>query len=195
MDQLSRRVLAAFDEGARIHLASRSLFAMSLSAAATEIADRLRTGSRIFILGNGGSAADALHWTAELVGRFAFERPGIAAHALVDNASILTALGNDYGYERVFARQLEALAREGDVVLAISTSGRSPNVLEALRSASALGCYMVGFTGEGGGDMADLVDILFDVPSRSTPRIQEVHALLGHCLCELLEELLHGPRP
>jgi D-sedoheptulose 7-phosphate isomerase len=151
---------------------------------------RLRAGGKILVFGNGGSAADAQHFAGELVGRFRRERPGIAAVALGADPSIVTAVGNDLGFERVFARQLEALGRAGDVAFAISTSGRSPNVLAALRLARERGLVTVGLTGEGGGDAAALVDHLIAVPDTDTPRIQEVHGMVVHVLCELIEEEL-----
>lgn len=149
---------------------------------------RLRAGSRILVFGNGGSAADAQHFAGELVGRFRRDRAALPAIALGTDAAIVTAVGNDLGFERVFERQLEALGRAGDVALAISTSGRSPNVLAALRLARARGLVTVGLTGRGGGDVAALVDHLIDVPDPDTPRIQEVHGMVVHLLCELIEE-------
>lgn len=153
---------------------------------------RLRAGGKILVFGNGGSAADAQHFAGELVGRFQRERPGIAAIALGTDPSIVTAVGNDLGFERVFARQIEALGRSGDVAFGISTSGRSPNVLAALRLARERGLVTVGLTGRGGGELAALVDHLVDVPDHETPRIQEVHGMVVHVLCELIEEELHA---
>jgi len=155
--------------------------------AAGRVVAALRAGGTLLICGNGGSAADAQHWAGELVSRFQHDRPGLAAIALTTDTSILTAIGNDYGYERLFARQVEALGRPGDVLFAISTSGRSPNVLAALRAARERGLATVGFTGEGGGEMAPLCDILLRVPADSTPRIQEGHEVLGHAICALVE--------
>ncbi len=152
------------------------------------MAARLRAGSKILVFGNGGSAADAQHFAGELVGRFRRDRAGLAAVALGTDAAIVTAVGNDLGFERVFARQVEALGRPGDVALAISTSGRSPNVLAALRVARERGLWCVGLGGRGGGEMAALVDHLIDVPDPDTPRIQEVHGMVVHLLCELIEE-------
>lgn len=161
-----------------------------LIAIGRTICARLRAGSKVLVFGNGGSAADAQHFAGELVGRFRRERAGIAALALGTDPSIVTAVGNDLGFERVFARQVEALGRAGDVALAISTSGRSPNVLQALRAARERGLVTVGLTGLGGGDVAALVDHLIDVPDADTPRIQEVHGMVVHVLCELIEEEL-----
>lgn len=151
---------------------------------------RLRAGGKILVFGNGGSAADAQHFAGELVGRFRRERPGIAAIALGTDPSIVSAVGNDLGFERVFERQVDALGRAGDVAVAISTSGRSPNVLCALRLSRARGLVTVALTGQGGGDAAALADHLIDVPDTDTPRIQEVHGMVVHVLCELIEEEL-----
>ncbi|MCS6855220.1 MAG: SIS domain-containing protein, partial [Elioraea sp.] len=144
-----------------------------VAEAASLVADALRAGGKLLLCGNGGSAADAQHWAGELVSRFAYDRPGLPAIALTTDTSILTAIGNDFGYERVFARQVEALGRPGDVFFALSTSGRSPNVLAALAAARARGLRTVGFTGAGGGEMASLCDVLLRVPHEATPRIQE----------------------
>ena len=147
-------------------------------------------GGKLLLCGNGGSAADVQHWAAELVSRFNHDRPGLAAMALTTDGSILTGIGNDYGNTRIFARQIEALGRGGDMLLALSTSGRSPNVLEALRAARALGMGTIGFTGQAGEAMAGLCDICIHVPSASTPRIQEGHAVLGHALWAAVEAAL-----
>lgn len=147
----------------------------------------LRAGGKVMICGNGGSAADAQHWAGELVSRFYYDRPGLAAVALTTDSSILTAIGNDYGYERVFARQVEAIGVKGDVLFALSTSGNSPNVVAALEAARAKGIATVGFTGQGGGKMAALCDLCIRIPSSSTPRIQEGHEVLGHAICGMIE--------
>ncbi len=157
-----------------------------------KIAEALAAGGKVLAFGNGGSAADAQHLAAELVGRFRRERPGLAALALSTDPSVLTALANDYGFEAVFRRQVEALGRPGDVAFAISTSGRSPNVLEALRAARARGLVTVGLTGGGGGSLRPLVDYMIDVPHADTQRIQEVHAMVVHVLCQAVEEAI-GP--
>jgi D-sedoheptulose 7-phosphate isomerase len=149
--------------------------------------DALRAGNKILFAGNGGSAADAQHWAGELVSRFYYDRPGLPAIALTTDSSILTAIGNDYGYDYTFARQIEALGRAGDVFVAISTSGRSKNILRALDAAEQKGVRVIGFTGAGGGDMSDRCAICFKVPSDETPRIQEGHEFIGHLLCALIE--------
>ena len=153
--------------------------------------DALRNGRKLLFCGNGGSAADAQHWAGELVSRFYYDRPGLAAIALTTDSSILTAIGNDYGYDYTFARQVEALGCAGDVLVAISTSGNSPNIIRAAEAARARGVAVVGFTGEGGGKLAPLSDICFRVPSTETPRIQEGHEFIGHLLCALVEAEMH----
>jgi D-sedoheptulose 7-phosphate isomerase len=157
---------------------------------AETLAHALRNGRKILFFGNGGSAADAQHLTAELVGRFGPDRAPLAAIALSTDTSILTALANDYGYESVFARQIEALGQAGDAAIAISTSGNSANILAGIDAARSRGLFTVGFTGETGGKMKDRVEVLFRVPSRQTPRIQETHILLGHVLCDLIDREL-----
>ena len=147
----------------------------------------LRNGNKILIAGNGGSAADAQHLAGELVSRFKFDRPGLAALALTTDTSVLTAIGNDSGYELVFARQVNALGTRGDIFIAISTSGRSQNILKALEEAREKGLVAVGFTGEAGTEMAALSDHLIQIPSNETPKIQEAHITLGHILCGLIE--------
>lgn len=161
-----------------------------LAEAASLITDSLRAGGRLLGCGNGGSAADVQHIAAEFVGRFARERKPYSAIALHANTSALTAIGNDYGYDEVFARQVRAHGRAGDVLLAISTSGSSPNVLAAITAARELGIAVIGLTGGDGGAMATACDVTFVVPARVTPRIQEVHILLGHLICKLAEDAL-----
>jgi D-sedoheptulose 7-phosphate isomerase len=157
------------------------------------VARSLAAGGALLVCGNGGSAADAQHIAAELTGRFFRDRKPLRALALHANTSSLTAIGNDYGYEMVFAREVEAHGRAGDVLMALSTSGNSPNVLRAIEAARARGLGVIGLTGAGGGKMAAACDLCLRVPSTSTPRIQECHILIGHTICELLEALLCGP--
>ncbi|HEB85639.1 MAG TPA: SIS domain-containing protein [Gammaproteobacteria bacterium] len=147
-------------------------------------------GNRILLAGNGGSAADAQHIAAELVSRYAFDRPGLPAIAFTTDTSILTAIGNDYGYEQIFRRQLEANGTQGDVFIGISTSGNSPNILAALQCARELGIIAVGLTGQGEINMQQHCDYCIRVPSESTPRIQESHILLGHIICGMVEGAL-----
>jgi len=157
------------------------------------MAERLRAGGRVLAFGNGGSASDAQHFVAELVGRLARERRGLSAIALTTDPSVMTALANDMGYAAVFRRQVEAHGRKGDVALGISTSGRSPNVVEALRSGRARGLVTVGLTGEGGGELAGLVDHLIAVPHPDTQRVQEVHSMVLHVLAQVIEEAAERP--
>ena len=152
--------------------------------------DCLRGGNKVLACGNGGSAADAQHLVAELVGRFREERRALAAVALTADTAILTAVGNDYGYERVFARQVEALASPGDLLFAISTSGNSPNVVLAARTARERGCKVAGLTGARGGELAAHADFLLQAPSSVVARIQEMHTLCIHIICESLDHLL-----
>jgi D-sedoheptulose 7-phosphate isomerase len=185
-----KRVDEAVAESLDVKKRFFAIHAEGLVALADVMADRVRQGGKVLVFGNGGSAADAQHFAGELVGRFTKEGPPIPALALTTDSSIMTAVGNDYGYEHIFKRQLEAHGRAPDVAVAISTSGNSRNVLEAVHVAKSRGLLTVGMTGAGGGKLAGLVDHLFAVPSKDTPRIQEVHHLMNHILCELLEERL-----
>jgi len=145
------------------------------------------TGHKILFCGNGGSAADSQHWAAEIVGRFQKERAGLPAIALTTDTSILTAIGNDYGFDRIFARQVEALGQQGDLLVAISTSGNSANVLAAVEVAKGKGMKIVGLTAQGGGKLAEVSDVILAIPSKTTARAQEIHSLIGHILCEMVE--------
>jgi D-sedoheptulose 7-phosphate isomerase len=161
-----------------------------LDQIASEMVLAVRMGGKILWCGNGGSAADAQHLNGQLVVRFRHDRAGIPSIALSTDTSILTAASNNYGYEHIFQRQVETLARKGDVVVAVSTSGNSRNVFLALEAARKIGAVSVAFTGKGGGLIAKAADFLFEVPSHDTPRIQEAHILAGHILCEVLESEL-----
>jgi len=152
----------------------------------------LKNGGKVAFIGNGGSAADSQHLAAEFVGRFAKERAPLPAIALTTDTSILTALGNDYGFEEIFSRQVDALLGEGDLLVAISTSGNSQNVIKAVLKAKDKGVKVVGLLGKGGGVLKDLCDISIVVPSDSTPRIQETHIFIGHIVCEEVEKALYG---
>ncbi|HUG52280.1 MAG TPA: D-sedoheptulose 7-phosphate isomerase [Vicinamibacteria bacterium] len=163
-----------------------------VAAVGGRLAACLAAGGKILTFGNGGSAADAQHLAAELVGRYMKDRPAWPAIALTTDTSILTAVGNDLGYESVFRRQVEALGRPGDVAVGISTSGRSPNVVAAMEKAREMGLVTVGLTGEGGGRLAGRVDYLIDVPHSATPRVQEVHGVVVHVLCQIVEEAIAG---
>ncbi len=151
------------------------------------IIDCCRNNGKVVLFGNGGSAADAQHIAAELVGRFELERKSLPAIALTTNSSIISAIGNDYGFERIFEKQIESLVDNKDIVIGISTSGNSENVIKGLLKAREKGAKTVGFTGKGGGKMKDIVDILFNVPSESTPRVQEAHITIGHIICGIVE--------
>lgn len=151
-----------------------------------------KNGNKTLLAGNGGSAADAQHIAGEFVSRFYFNRPGLSSIALTTDTSILTAIGNDYGYEQLFARQVQANGVAGDMFIGISTSGNSANIIEALRECKAKGIITVGLTGESGGHMGALCDYCIKVPSRETPRIQESHILIGHIICAVVEESIFG---
>ena len=185
--------MSAFTEGL---LAHRALFERlqalqpEVEGAAMLMAESLRRGGKLMLMGNGGSAADCQHLAAEFTGRFRSERQPLAAIALTTDSSALTCIGNDYGFEQVFSRQLAALARPGDCVVGISTSGRSANVLRALAQARALGLASIGLTGRDGGDMLALCDLNIVVPHRDTARIQEAHIFIGHSWCEMVETML-----
>ena len=162
----------------------------NIKKAAGIMISSLKKGGKVILFGNGGSAADAQHIAAELVGRFRKERKALPALALTVNTSALTAIANDYGYENVFKRQLEALADKRDVIIAISTSGNAKNVIEAVNLANRMGLATIGLTGSGGGRLAKAAKLSIIVPSKSTPRIQESHIVIGHILCELVEKLV-----
>ncbi len=164
----------------------------SVFEATKAVIEAYKRGNKTLIAGNGGSAADAQHIAAEFVSRFYFDRPGIPSIALTTDTSIITAIGNDYGYERLFVRQIEANGVEGDIFIGISTSGNSANVIEALKACKEKGITTIGLTGESGGKMSDICDIIIKVPSSSTPRIQESHIVIGHIICACVEEELFG---
>ncbi|WP_448507772.1 phosphoheptose isomerase [Immundisolibacter sp.] len=185
-------VAARFRESAQLKLASIDALAPTIARAGALLAACLRGGGKLLVCGNGGSAADAQHFSAELLGRYARERPGLPAIALHADTSTVTAVANDYGYEQVFARQVQALGRSGDVLVVISTSGNSPGILRAAEAAQRSGLSVVALTGRDGGELAPLmrgVDVEIRVPAQVTARIQEVHILALHCLCELIDEL------
>jgi D-sedoheptulose 7-phosphate isomerase len=148
----------------------------------------LKSGGKILLFGNGGSASDAQHIAAELVGRYKIERKGLAAIALTTDTSAITSIGNDFGYKLIFSRQLEAISKKGDVVIGLSTSGSSENVINALKLATVLGCSTIGFSGKKIGIMNQICDVTLNAPSNDTPRIQELHILLGHTICHLIEQ-------
>jgi D-sedoheptulose 7-phosphate isomerase len=161
-----------------------------IAALVTLLVETFQRGGKLLVMGNGGSAADAQHFVAEIVGRFKMERRGLPAIALSTDTSILTAIGNDYGFDRVFSRQVEALATTGDLVVGISTSGNSPNVLKALELAREKGCGTVGLLGKDGGTIKDVCELALIVPTSDTPRVQEAHITIIHIVCDLLEKTL-----
>lgn len=193
MSQDSQDPIAAHLELSRAAL-ERATQDAGLLAAARKIADvvilALRAGNKLLIIGNGGSAADAQHIAAEIVGRYKQDRPAYAAIALTTDTSALTAIGNDYGFEQVFARQVAGLGRRGDVLLALSTSGRSPNILAGLRTARERGLATIGFTGSKGEALGALCDHLMVAPSDDTPVIQQIHLAVAHGICEAIEQAL-----
>lgn len=194
---IASRVAAQFADSAQLKAAAAQALAGPIAHAASLMAQALRAGGKLLACGNGGSAADAQHFAAELVNRFETERPPLAAVALTTDSSALTAIANDYSYEQVFAKQLRALGRKGDVLLAISTSGNSGSVLEAVRAARELGVRVVALTGNGGGRLAPLLtadDAHVCVPHTRTVRIQEVHLLALHCICDAIDFQLFGAR-
>jgi len=189
-EQAIHLINSSLREGAEL----RTVVARDCSAAIFEAADLittcLRAGGKVLFFGNGGSAADAQHLAAEFVGRFVLERAGLAAISLTTDPSILTAVGNDYGFDQVFARQVQALGRPGDIAVAISTSGNSPNVLQAVKEAKKHGLNVIGLTGKDGGALAREARVAITVGSDNTARIQECHIAIGHIFCELVEREL-----
>jgi D-sedoheptulose 7-phosphate isomerase len=166
---------------------------MQIETVAARCIETLERGNKILLAGNGGSAADAQHLAAEFVSRFNFDRPGLAAFALTTDTSALTAIGNDYGYEKLFSRQVQAVGCAGDLFIGISTSGRSPNVVNALRECRSKGIVTVGLTGRDARDMAPLCDYALCMPSDETPKIQEGHIVVGHIICGLVERTIFTP--
>ena len=191
-------MLAAINEQLRDHQAVIDGIEQSLmpaiAAVVTLMAEAFTGGKKLLVMGNGGSAADAQHFAAEIIGRFKLERPALPAIALTTDSSILTAIGNDYGFIAVFSRQVEGLAASGDVVIGISTSGNSPNVKLALETAAGKGCRTVALLGRDGGSIREVVDIPLVVPSFDTPRIQEGHITIIHIICDLLEKRLFAAK-
>jgi D-sedoheptulose 7-phosphate isomerase len=186
--------IGAFEDAARsLQSISSTSYPSQISRVVDLLVERLAAGNKLLVCGNGGSAADAMHICAELVGRFFKERRALPAIALNTDPAVLTAWSNDYGYQSVFSRQVEALAKPGDVVWGISTSGNSENVVAALKAARQLGASTIALTGQGGGAMAEYADVLLAVPLSVTPRIQEVHTVTYHMICEAVEAELSSP--
>jgi D-sedoheptulose 7-phosphate isomerase len=182
-------IARSLKEGADLRLRMAESMTASIAAAAEAIAEAFKAGRKLLLFGNGGSAADAQHIAAEFVNRFLIERPPLPAIALSTDTSVLTSIANDYSFDDVFSKQVKALGKKGDIALGISTSGTSGNVLKALRAAKKLGMVTIALTGEAG-KAASLADIALQIPSRSTPRIQEAHIVVGHILCDLTDTLL-----
>lgn len=186
------RVEHAFLEHIRVAQATLEGLASKAASAGDRIATTFRQGGKVLLFGNGGSAADALHMEGEFLGRFLLNREGLPAIALGGGISSITATANDYEYDNAFARFARAHLKEGDTVVLISTSGDSPNIIEAAKASADRGTFRIGFTGRSGGKLAAHVDLLLNVPSDDTPRIQEMHGLLGHVLCDRVEQALFG---
>ena len=192
---LATRIAAHFSEAASLKLEAARTLAEPLARSVEKMTAALAAGGKILACGNGGSAADSQHFVAELVNRFERERPPLAAVALTTDTSTLTSIANDYAYQQVFSKQVRAIGRRGDVLLAISTSGNSGNVLEAVQAAHEGGVHVVGLTGNGGGKIASALgagDVSICVPHKKTARIQEVHLLVLHCLCDIIDFELLG---
>ena len=185
-DEIRRQL----QESARVKQSFSDQLIERIAQFAEKSAECLRAGGKLVFFGNGGSAADAQHLAAELVVKLSAERGGLAALALTTNSSVLTAAGNDYGFEQIFARQIESLVSRKDVLIALSTSASSPNVVRGVEAGRARGAYLVAFTGENGGALLGRVDLLLNVPSRDAQRIQEAHITMGHIACSLIEQLM-----
>lgn len=194
MEHNIKMILEQVDELTQVNqkMFSDKLLISKLAEVSSICINTFKKDGKLLIAGNGGSAADAQHFAGELVSRFLFDRPALSAIALTTDSSILTAIGNDYGYEDVFARQIQAHGRSGDVFIAISTSGNSANILKAIQTAKAIGLVVIGLTGRSGGKMKDMCDVCLCAPSESTPRIQECHLFFEHILCACIEESLFG---
>ena len=187
---IKEQIRASYETKQKI-LADEALVGL-ISEVAAKCVELYRNGKKTLLAGNGGSAADAQHIAAELVGRYGFDRPSIPSIALTTDTSNLTAIGNDYGYDKVFSRQLEGVGSEGDLFIGISTSGNSQNIVNAFESAKAKGITTVALVGRDGGKMGAMADYALIVPSNDTPRIQESHILIGHILCDIIEKELFG---
>jgi D-sedoheptulose 7-phosphate isomerase len=189
MTSPAEEIRRQLEESARVKQSFSGELIGRIAQFAGKSAAALRGGGKLVFFGNGGSAADALHLAGELVVRLRMERPGLAALALTANPSVLTAAGNDYGFERIFSRQIESLVASNDILVALSTSGNSPNIIRGLEAGRIRGAYLVAFTGEMGGQLAGKVDLLLNVPSQDAQRIQECHITIGHIACGLIEQL------
>ena len=190
MPPLEELIRQQLEESARVKQSFSLELIQRIAAFAEKSTTALRNGGKIVFFGNGGSASDAIHLSAELVVRLRATRPGLPSLALTANPSVLTAAANDFGFEQIFARQIESLVNANDVLVALSTSGDSPNILRGVEAGRARGAYLVAFTGESGGALASGVDLLLNVPSKDPQRIQESHIAIGHIACSLVEQLL-----
>jgi D-sedoheptulose 7-phosphate isomerase len=192
---LTTRISKHFDDSAQLKLQCKTVLAQPIADAAQAMVTCLMNDGKILACGNGGSAGDSQHFAAELINRFEVERPGLAAIALTTDSSVITSIANDYDYVQIFSKQVRALGMDGDVLLAISTSGNSPNVIEAIHAAHERNMPVVALTGRDGGKMAALLkptDFHICVPTKSTARIQEVHLLALHCMCDLIDHIILG---
>lgn len=189
---LEEKIVDIFYDSSRLKKEFVDEYAEDIVNLGVLIGRRLKMGYKILVCGNGGSAADSQHFAAEIVGRFEREKKGFPAIALTTDSSILTAIGNDYGFDKVFAKQVEALGQKGDILIGISTSGNSKNVIEAVKVAKEVGMFTVGFLGKDGGMLREMVDKAFIVRSDSTARVQEVHLTLEHAICHVLDLYLTG---
>jgi D-sedoheptulose 7-phosphate isomerase len=189
MTSSAEEIRRQLEESARVKQSFSSELIGRIAQFAEKSAAALRGSGKVVFFGNGGSAADALHLAAELIVRLRMERPGLAALALTTNPSVLTAAGNDYGFERIFSRQIESLVARQDILVALTTSGNSPNVIRGVEAGRIRGAYLVAFTGETGGQLVSKVDLLLNVPSEDAQRIQECHITIGHIACGLIEQL------
>jgi D-sedoheptulose 7-phosphate isomerase len=189
MASSAEEIRRQLEESARVKQSFSDELIGRIAQFAEKSAEALRGGGKIVFFGNGGSAADALHLAAELVVRLRTDRRGLPALALTTNPSVLTAAGNDYGFERIFSRQIESLVASQDILVALSTSGESPNIVKGVEAGRARGAYLVAFTGETGGALAKKVDLLLNVPSQDPQRIQEAHITIGHIACALIERM------
>jgi phosphoheptose isomerase len=190
-------IVQALDEGIRLRQQCRETLPAPLIQAAQYMTESLQRGGKILACGNGGSAADAQHFAGELVNRFERDRPGLAAVALTHDASVITSIANDYAFDDIFSRQVQALGRPGDVLLAISTSGNSRNVVAAAETAAALGMGIIALTGRDGGELGRMakIGVHLNIPHTSTPRVQEMHITCLHLICTLIDDSLFGDRP
>ncbi len=188
------QIRAQLNESCRVKQSFSEELLARVETFAVRAAEALAAGRKLVFFGNGGSAADAQHLAAELVVRLHADRPGLPALALTANTSVLTAAANDYGFEQIFSRQIESLVERGDILVAISTSGKSPNIVRGVEAGARRGALRVALTGETGGALADKVDLLLNVPSRDAQRIQEAHITIGHIACSLIEEIRFGKK-